>query len=152
MVNERETYTHADVDQELSTNRAQPFVLANRNEINEEKIERQSRTFWQDAWLQLKSNKAAILGLIGLLLLVSMALIGPLVSGHTFKEQNLEHANVPPKIGLLKDVHFLPFDGIDKNDYDAYKELNIKENYWFGTIPLGVIYLHVYGKELRHLL
>ncbi|TDL95441.1 ABC transporter permease [Macrococcus brunensis] len=137
MVKERETYTHADVDQNLSTSRAQPFVLANRDEIYEDRIERESRTFWQDAWLQLKSNKAAIAGLIGLILILLMALIGPMISGHTFKAQNVDHANLPPKIEALKDIHFLPFDGRDKDNFDMYEAKNVKESYWFGTDDLG---------------
>lgn len=136
-INEQETYTHADTNQELSTNRAQPFVLANRDEIHEEKIERASKTFWQDAWLQLKANKAAILGLIGLILLVLMALIGPMISGHTYREQNIDHTNLPPKIEALKNVSFLPFTGKDKDGFDPYANGNIKESYWFGTDDLG---------------
>lgn len=136
MVTEKEVYTHADVDQGLSTNRAQPFVLANREEIDEEKIERKSRTFWQDAWLQLKSNKAAILGLIGLILLVIMSLIGPHITSNTDKI-DLDKTSLPPKIQVLEKVPFLPFDGVDKNNYDAYKENNIKEYHWFGTDSSG---------------
>lgn len=134
---ERDVYTHSDVNQDISTNRAQPFILANRDELHEEKIERKSKTFWQDAWLQLKANKGAIAGLIGLILIVILAFIGPMISGHTFRAQNIDHSNLPPKIEMLKDVHFLPFDGQDKDGFDLYEAKNVKESYWFGTDELG---------------
>lgn len=135
--NDNQVYTHADVNQEQSTNRAQPFILANRDEIFEDKIERQSKTFWQDAWLQLRSNKGAVAGLIGLILLLIMAFLGPAISGHTYRAQNIDHSNLPPKIEALKNVSFLPFDGKDKDGFDLYKAKDIKENYWFGTDELG---------------
>lgn len=131
-----ENVSHANLNQNLATPPGS-FVLANRDEINEEKIERESKTFWQDAWLQLKANKAAILGLIGLILLTLMAFIGPMISGHTYRAQNVDHSNLPPKIMALKDVGFLPFDGKDKDGFDVYESKNVKEAYWFGTDSLG---------------
>ncbi|UTH12289.1 oligopeptide ABC transporter permease [Macrococcoides canis] len=127
---------HGDLNQSLQTHPGS-FVLANKNDINDEKIQRESKTFWQDAWLQLKANKGAVVGLIGLVLLTLMALIGPLISGHTYREQHKGHENLPPRIEVLKDVKFLPFTGEDKDGYNKYEENNIKESYWFGTDRLG---------------
>ena len=90
-------FTHADLNQNLQTSPGS-FVLIDRKDVNDEKIERKAKTFWQDAWLQLKANKAAIVGLIGLVLLVIMAFVGPMISGHTYRAQNIDHANLPPKI------------------------------------------------------
>ncbi|UTH14447.1 oligopeptide ABC transporter permease [Macrococcus equipercicus] len=135
--NGNQVYTHADLNQEQTTNRAQPFILANHKEIYEEKIERQSKTFWQDAWLQLRSNKGAVAGLIGLILLLIMAFLGPAISGHTYRAQNIDHTNLPPKIEALKGIDFLPFTGKDKDGYDMYAAKKVEENYWFGTDDLG---------------
>lgn len=135
--NSSKTYTHADVNQNLHTDPGSSFVLANREEIFEEKIERKSKTFWQDAWLQLKANKAAIVGLIGLFIILLMALFGPMLSGKESKSQNLSHANLPPKIEALSGIKFLPFDGENKNGQDMYEIRNVKESYWFGTDKLG---------------
>ncbi len=57
---------------------------------------RPGATYWQDAWRRLKQNKAAIAGLIIILLLTLMALVGPLVSGHTYHTQVLANSNQPP--------------------------------------------------------
>lgn len=136
MSNQDTTFTHADLNQNLQTSPGS-FVLIDRKDVNDEKIERKAKTFWQDAWLQLKANKAAILGLIGLILIVIMAYVGPMISGHTYRAQNIDHANLPPKIEALKNVSFLPFDGKDKDNFDVYANRNIKESYWFGTDKLG---------------
>ena len=45
-------------------------------DLNQEpEMPRQSKNFWQDAYSQLKRNKLAVIGMIGLLLIVIMAFI-----------------------------------------------------------------------------
>ena len=44
--------------------------------------------------------------MIGLLLIVIMAFIGPLMNKHDFAEQNVDHRNLPAKIPLLDHVSF----------------------------------------------
>ena len=89
------------------------FVLHGRDKVVEEKFERKSRTFWQDAWKQLVGNRLAIVGLIFLILLTVISLVGPLMNDHKFSDQNVSHANLPPKIPVLDKVPFLPFDGTE---------------------------------------
>ncbi|WP_033843304.1 oligopeptide ABC transporter permease [Geobacillus sp. FSL W8-0032] len=113
------------------------FQPAPPNVGEQEKINRPSLTFWQDAWLRLRENKAAIVGLVMILLLALMAIIAPMASDRTYKEQNLRHAKLPPKIPVLEHVHWLPFDGRDANGVDVYKQRGVKEYYWFGTDDLG---------------
>ncbi|WP_435918947.1 oligopeptide ABC transporter permease [Macrococcus capreoli] len=134
--NNPEVYNNADLNQQLQTHPG-AFALANRDEIFEEKIERESKTFWQDAWIQLKSNRGAYVGLIGLILILIMSLVGPMISGHTYREQIKGHENLPPRIEMIKNVKFLPFTGADKDGYNRYEQENIKESYWFGTDRLG---------------
>ncbi|KKM11924.1 diguanylate cyclase [Clostridiales bacterium PH28_bin88] len=59
-------------------------------------IVRPSTTYWQDAWRRLKQNKAAVAGLIIILLLTTMAAVGPMISGYTYDEQVLSRTNEPP--------------------------------------------------------
>jgi cyanate permease len=63
---------------------------------NAQAIVRPSTTYWQDAWYRLKQNKAAIAGLIIIILLTLMALVGPLFSGYTYDNQVLTRTNEPP--------------------------------------------------------
>lgn len=59
-------------------------------------IVRPSVTYWQDAWRRLKQNKAAMAGLVVILLLTTMAIVGPMVSGHTYDNQVLTRTNESP--------------------------------------------------------
>lgn len=113
------------------------FILQGRESVVEEKFERKSRTFWQDAWVQLKRNRPAVIGLIGLILLTIIALVGPHMNDHKFSDQNVAQQHLPPKVPVLEKVPFLPFDGIDKDGFDAYEGAGVKEYYWFGTDELG---------------
>ena len=113
------------------------FIIRDLDLNQEPEMPRESKNFWQDAWSQLKRNKLAVIGMIGLLLIVIMAFIGPLMNKHDFAEQNVDHRNLPAKIPLLDHVSFLPFDGKGTDGKNAYKEAGAKENYWFGTDQLG---------------
>ena len=113
------------------------FVPVERKEEQLETIERPSLNNWQDAWIRLKGNKGAVVGLILIILISLMAIIGPSLSGHTYKEQNVAHAKLPPKIPVLEKISWLPFNGKDQDGFDMYKAKNVKEYYWFGTDELG---------------
>lgn len=113
------------------------FVLRELDLNQEPELQRESKNFWQDAWAQLKSNKLAVVGMIGLILIVLFAFIGPLMNNRDYAEQNVEHRNLPAKIPVLDKVPFLPFDGKGTDGKDAYKEAHANENYWFGTDQLG---------------
>ncbi len=113
------------------------FQLVTENRGDSDRIERPSLSFWHDAWLRLKKNKGAIAGLILIVILIFMALVGPSMDGHSFKEQNIRHAKLPPKIPGLEKISWLPFDGLDQDGFDMYKTKDVKEDYWFGTDELG---------------
>ena len=97
-------------------------------------MKRESKNFWQDAWARLKRNKLVI-GMIGLILIIILALVGPLISKHDF-EQNVDYRNLP-KNSRIRQSSFLPFDGTGSDGKDAYAKVGAKENYWFGTDQLG---------------
>ncbi|MBM7647545.1 oligopeptide transport system permease protein [Bacillus ectoiniformans] len=113
------------------------FRKVDRPEHDAEKIGRPSLNFWQDAWLRLKGNKGAIVGLILIAIITFMAIFGPSMNKYTYKEQNIMHAKLPPKVEALADISWLPFDGKDKDGFDMYEARNVKESYWFGTDDLG---------------
>lgn len=80
------------------------FVMRDLDLNREPEMQRESKNFWQDAWTQLKGNKLAILGLIGLVLIVILAFIGPLLSDHDYAEQDVTRRNLPAKIPVLDKV------------------------------------------------
>ncbi|CDR28715.1 oligopeptide ABC transporter permease [Staphylococcus schweitzeri] len=113
------------------------FIIRELDLNQEPEMQRESKNFWQDAWAQLKRNKLAVVGMIGLIIIVIFAFIGPVINKHDYAEQNVQHRNLPAKIPVLDKVPFLPFDGKDTDGKDAYKAAKVKENYWFGTDQLG---------------
>lgn len=72
------------------------------------RIVRPSLTYWHDVWRRFKTNKAAMVGLVVIILLLLMAAIGP---------------------------HILPYSYSDQN-FDA-RNLSSTAQHWFGTDDLG---------------
>ncbi len=84
------------------------FVDKNVREIPEEM--RPSLTYWQDAWRRLKNHRMAMVGLVGVILIVLSAVFGPLFSRVSYSDQNLDYANVPPRMKLYElDTDFYVF-------------------------------------------
>ena len=125
------------------------FIIRDLDLNQEPEMPRQSKNFWQDAWSQLKRNKLAVIGMIGLFLIVIMAFIGPLMNKHDFAEQNVDHRNLPAKIPLLDHVSFLPFDGKGTDGKMLTKKQVRKKTIGLVLINLDVIYGHVLGKVLK---
>ncbi|MDU2322744.1 MAG: ABC transporter permease [Staphylococcus lugdunensis] len=116
---------------------ATDFVMRDIDLNKEPEMQRESKNFWQDAWAQLKRNKLAIVGMIGLILIVILAFIGPMLSHHDYAEQDVNRRNLPAKIPVIDKVSFLPFDGTGSDGSNAYGKAKVNENFWFGTDQLG---------------
>ena len=113
------------------------FQPAELDLTNAEKISRPSDSFWKDARRRFLKNKGAMLGFTILGFLLIFVLFGPMMSGHKYDDQDLKRAKLPPKIGVLENVKFLPFDGVDQYGIDQYEKKKVTENFWFGTDDLG---------------
>ena len=71
------------------------FVPLEREILQVQKKE-ETLGYWQDAWIILKKNKMALLGLIIIVCLIIVAIFGPIFSSHTYDEQNLMMTNSSP--------------------------------------------------------
>lgn len=118
----------------ISTDMFQPAKI---DDDKSEQISRKSLSFWQDAWMRLKKNRGAFAGLIIIIAVIFMAIVGPYMNEHTYKEQDLGRTNLPPKIPVLENIGFLGLDGVDIRGVDQYEMKGIEENFWFGTDDLG---------------
>ncbi|OQX28490.1 MAG: peptide ABC transporter permease [Spirochaeta sp. LUC14_002_19_P3] len=85
------------------------FTFASSSERTEQEIARKSLTYWQDAWRRLKKNKLAMLGLGGVIFILLSAIFGPLFFSQSYSDQNLDFANIPPKLDIyrLSEDYFL---------------------------------------------
>ena len=106
-----------------------------------EAINKPSLNFWQDAWLRIRKNKAALVSMVIMALVIIFAFVGPAISGYGMNDQDLNRTNLPPKIAGLENISWLPFDGTKTNPdgtvVDMYAQKNIDEYHWFGTDGLG---------------
>ncbi len=95
------------------------FVMAKDREDTSEKINRPSLTFWQDSWMRLRKNKGALFGMIVLILIVLMAIFGPIFSSHGLDDQDLSLSRMPPKVQGLENFSWLGLDGKNRETFEA---------------------------------
>ena len=122
------------------------FQQANQNNVDNEVIARPSLTFWQDVRRRLFQHKGAMLGLVLLVIIALLAIFGPMVSKHSYKEQDLGRAKLPPKIPVIENVHWLPFDGTDQYGVDQYENVILKSTSGLVQMTLAVTYGQEHGK------
>lgn len=91
-------------------------------------------SYWRDVWNAFKKNKAAVVGVFVILIIVIIAIIGPMISGHAYDEINLAHQNLPPRISFLK---WIPLFNGYENGVDVYAEKGVTIDYWLGTDSNG---------------
>lgn len=72
------------------------FEPLQRKSLELEKIRRPSVSYWQDVWYRLRKNKLAMTGLIIIILIALLSIIGPIISPHSYNEQDLMAKNLPP--------------------------------------------------------
>lgn len=125
----------SNLDDDLSPNMFE--FVETLKEDEKEKISRPSLTFWQDAWLRLKKNKGAIVGLFVILMIILLAIFGPFFNEYGFDDQQVLRANLPPKVPILNNIGFLGLDGVDIRGVDQYEAKGVEGYFWFGTDALG---------------
>ena len=117
---------------------AESFNRITIDSTQAEKIAKPSLSFWQDAWLRIRKNKAAIVSMVILFLILIMALIGPYIGPHDAETQTITHANLPPKVPGFENLGIL--DGVGTlggKEVDLYELKKVDAFYWFGTDGLG---------------
>ncbi|TCT12147.1 oligopeptide transport system permease protein [Natranaerovirga pectinivora] len=103
----------------------------------QEKIERPSLTYWQDARKRLLKNKGAIIGMVTLIIIIIMAIAGPYMNEYSYDRQiqPISRNNLlPPRIPVLEKIGI--FDGTLIRDVGANRLSQYNENEYtlLGTI------------------
>ncbi|MEK3952789.1 oligopeptide transport system permease protein [Psychrobacillus psychrotolerans] len=103
-----------------------------------ERISKPSLSFWQDAWLRIRKNKAAIVSMFILAFIIIMAFVGPMISPHDSETQTITHANLPPKVPGIEKLGIMNGVGtLAGKEVDLYEMKKVDTYYWFGTDGLG---------------
>ena len=104
-----------------------------------------SLSYWQDAWLRLKKDKAAMLGLIFILALLLFAIIGPAFSPYSYEDQNFMQANLSPSAEHWFGTDSLGRDLFVRVLYGARISLSIGIVASLINLVIGVIYGGISG-------
>ena len=111
-MNAKENKNYADIPQEL-------FVPAQVDLGEQERISRPSLTAWQDGWLRLKQNKAAVVSLFIIIVIVALALLAPIFSPYDFAQTDYSAIYQGPSA-----AHLFGTDGFGRDQFTRI---------WYGT-------------------
>ena len=122
--------TPGNTPEEITDLMPDAFTFTSIDEkIMDEEIKTVARGFFKDALFRLGRNKAAVAAFFLLCFIVFMAIVGPDMNEHTFIEQNIDYANLPPRIPGLEDLgifngsRILPSRRLDRlDDTERYPE------------------------------
>ena len=90
---------------------------------------------WRETVSLFTKNKGAVVSLVFLVIIIIVALVGPLLSGYRYDTIDLTRQNLPPRIPVVEKLGI--FNGT-MNGKDMYEAKGCKNLYfWFGTDKLG---------------
>ncbi len=104
------------------------FQKATHDDRNADKIRRPSIKYWPDVWRRLKQNKLAMTGLFIIVFMAIMSVVGTMINGFSYTEQNYDLINVHPN-----SVHWF---GTDELGRDLFTRT------WFGarySLIIGIL-------------
>lgn len=123
------------------------FVPLEEEEKQGEKLVRQSRTYWQETWLNLKKNSLALAGLLFIIFLVLLAVLGPVISPYTYDGQDFSVRNQKPS--------WQHFCGTDKMGRDIFTRImygaRISLSVGFTAAAISVVIGVIYGSLAGYL-
>ncbi len=121
------------------------FVFKDNSELESESLQGTSLTFWQDAKMRFKKNKAAVISLIVLIAILATAVAAPFIGGYHNKVttyngeldpnymgqyQEIDNKFLKPRIPIIEKIGI--FDGDD-----TYTGENEDNYFIFGTDDKG---------------
>lgn len=135
-----DSFKAKNVPEKIKEIPASKFNLLTRETTAErEKIAAPSLNFLQDAWRRLRKNKAAVISLGFLILVILISIITIFVSPHDPTQQNISYTNLPPRIPGLDITGFNGEAHVGGQLVDRYAQAGVPDdvNYWLGTDSLG---------------
>ncbi|MBO1002330.1 ABC transporter permease [Pseudogracilibacillus auburnensis] len=121
------------------------FRFIRQNKQAAEIVYRPSLSYWKDAWRRLRKNKLAMLGLLFLVLLATMAILGPIVSPYEVNTQNLPAQFQPPSAEHWFGTDSAGRDVFTRTWYGARISLFVGLMAAFIDVVIGIIYGGISG-------
>ncbi|MDI3533751.1 MAG: oligopeptide transport system permease protein [Thermosediminibacterales bacterium] len=103
------------------------------------------KSYWAVVFQRFKKNKPAMLGVYLILLIVIMVVFGPVLSHHSYSDQNLSAANLPPSPGYWFGTDHLGRDVFIRVLYGARISLAVGFFSSIINLTIGVVYGGVSG-------
>jgi oligopeptide transport system permease protein len=108
-------------------------------------IVRAPMTYWRDAWVRLRKNRLAMVGLGVVVFLLLVAVVGPMVSPYTYYQQDLGYTNKRPTQGHWFGTDNLGRDLLTRVMHGARISLSIGIVASIINLGVGTIYGGVSG-------
>ncbi|RPJ33154.1 MAG: ABC transporter permease, partial [Planctomycetaceae bacterium] len=93
--------------------RPELFAPVERDAEALQALARPATTYWRDAWRRLKQNRAAMVGLAMIIILILLALFGPLFSPYSYSDQDLTEFGTDQPPSLAR--HWFGTDGLGRD-------------------------------------
>lgn len=121
------------------------FTPLNHEERYESEISRPSIYYWHDVWLRLKGDRLALIGLVVILLILLLAVFGPLLSPYEYDSQDFMISNEPPSLAHWFGTDMFGRDIFVRVLYGARISLAVGFLASFISLFIGVIYGGISG-------
>lgn len=136
-----ETINIKDVPKDIKSIPADDFQPLDTLQSQEkERIAMPSLSFLQDSWRRLKKNKAAVISMCILSIVLLISIVTIWVTPHNPNQQNVSYINLPPRIPGLEGINGLNGKTVIANKVvDKYANANVPKNvnFYLGTDGLG---------------
>lgn len=102
-----------------------------------------SNSYWKDVRRRFFSNKGAVVSLVFIVIIVALAVVGPMISGYGYSDQTLAQKNFAPRVPGLEDIGIFNGDEALQTTngsklVNGYKDKDLPGvYYWFGSDTLG---------------
>ena len=90
----------------------------------------QGTSLWHDAWLRLRRNRLAVLGLVVLVLFTAIALLTPWIAPYSYQAQNLELGASPPSA-----AHWLGTDIFGRDLLTTFVSFSMRTPFRSAVLP-----------------
>ena len=113
---------------------ADDFVFVQRDEKLVDKTY-QATSYLKDVWSHFKKNKGALIGLVIIVVIIFLAIIGPMISGYASEAIVQTHQSMAPRVPGLENLGI--FTGVERGK-NVYADRGLLDVYhWFGTDTQG---------------